>query len=347
MKKDWFTIVIANYNGEDFLPKCLSSIFLSTDKKFTVLIVDDCSTDKSISIIKSLKKHHKNLQFLVNPKNLGPSGSRNNALAHVATEYIYFLDNDTEVTPDWLKEVRKVFMSDTQVISVQSLLVDYENRSQIQNSGLKLIRQTGWAIGLDAGLDISKAPHKPTEIIGLSAGLAVRAEAFEKGIHFDPKFVHYSEDLDFSWRLWIAGYKSLLAPASIVYHHVKSVDKRKNVGANSEIIYFHLAKNSLRSMTKNYEFHNLLWYFPQCVLILILRAVLVLVVRRQVDSLVGTLKAFWWYALNLRDTLRERNIVQMSIRKVPDSIFLNKIMVNYGLLEIYKRHFSQTKLLPL
>ena len=347
MKKDWFTIVIANYNGEDFLSKCLTSIFLSTDKKYTVLIVDDCSTDKSISIIKSFKKLHKNLDFLVNPKNLGPSGSRNNAIDHVKTEFIYFLDNDTEVTPNWLKEIRKVFLTDPQVISVQSLLVDYEKRTQIQNSGLKLIRQTGWAIGLDAGLDVSKAPRRPTEIIGLSAALAVKTEAFKKGINFDPKFVHYSEDLDFSWRLWIAGYKSLLAPASIVYHHVKSVDKRKNVGANSEIIYFHLAKNSLRSMSKNYELYNLLWYLPQCILILIARALLVLVVRQKTDSFVGTMKAFAWYFVNLPNTLSERRIVQKSIRRVPDSAFLNKIMVDYGLLEIYKRHFSQTKLLPI
>lgn len=345
-RKSWFTIVIANYNGERYLPTCLESVACSTYKKYEVLIVDDCSTDKSISIIKGFQKKYPHFHLLQNDVNMGPSGSRNAALAQITTEFVYFLDNDTEVQPTWLSEVERIFRKHNKSGAVQSLLCDFDDRTRIQNAGLKLIPQTGWAVGLLENESITKRKNAPEQVVGLSAALAVRMEVFKKGVSFDKAFFHYSEDLDFSWRIWIAGYKIFLAPNSIVYHKVKKMEERKNVGANKEVIYFHLAKNSLRALTKNYQLTNFWWYFPQCVVILISRALLVLILRQDSSSLKGTLRAFWWYVANLADTLTERKHVQTVLRRAPDKTFISTIMVKESVVDIYKKYFSQTKLLP-
>ena len=346
MKKGWFTVIIPIYNAEAYLTNCLKSVLKSSYKKFKVLIADDGSIDNGLSIVKSFQKDHRNLFCIRSKRNQGPSGMRNEALKKIDTEYVYFLDSDTEVEIDWLEKVAEVFRNHPKVGAVQSLLVDFDDRNKIQNAGLKMIPQTGWAIGISEGVNIRLRLKNPTQILGLGAALGVKDEVIKKGINFDEKFVHYSDDLDFSWRIWIAGYEILLAPDSIVYHKVKKIDERKNVGANNELVYFHLSKNALMSLTKNYNLNNLIIYLPQCFIILLTRAFLVLIVRKDTTSLRGTFEAICWYLQNIQGIREKRWFVQNKLRKVEDRKYFDRIMLSYSLLEIYKKHFRQTKLLP-
>src|SRR3989344_5151286 len=100
--KPLVSIIIANYNGEDYLGTCLKSVLLSSYKKFELLIVDDGSTDKSLEILDSFAKQDNRLKIFTNGKNLGAAASRNAALAKAKGEIILFLDNDTEGTVDWI-----------------------------------------------------------------------------------------------------------------------------------------------------------------------------------------------------------------------------------------------------
>lgn len=341
-----FLVIIANYNGVAYLPVCLSSIFDSKYNNFEVVVVDDASRDESRSIVKRLAKLHKNLRLLVNKRNLGPSGSRNRALKNIKADYVVFLDNDTEVDKNWLEGLLEIYEKYPKVGAVQCKLLDFDERGKLQNAGLKLIPQVGWALGIGQSSLKPESFNKPLEIIGLSAALSVKREIFEKGINFDKALFHYSEDLDFSWRIWIAGYEIRLAPNSIVYHKVKKISERKNVGANNEVVYFHLCKNSLKMLTKNYGLENLVRYLPQSILINFFRAIMVLFVRADSSALKGTLKAFLWYIKNFVITIRERKIVQ-SGRVYSDKYLFPKIMVKENLIDIYRKNFRQTKLLPL
>lgn len=341
-----FLVIIANYNGAAYLPVCLSSIFNGKYNNFGVVVVDDASTDESRSIVKRFAKLHNNLRLLVNEKNLGPSGSRNRALKNIKADYVIFLDNDTEVDKNWLKGLLEVYEKYPKTGAVQCKLFDFDERGRLQNAGLKLIPQVGWALGIGQNSLKPGNFNKPHEIIGLSAALSVKREVFEKGINFDNTLFHYSEDLDFSWRIWIAGYEIRLAPDSIVYHKVKKISERKNVGASNEIVYFHLCKNSLKMLTKNYEFVSLLKYLPQALVINISRAVLVLVMRADLSALKGTLKALFWYMENFATTIKERRNVQ-NMRLYSDKYLFPRIMLKDSLIDIYKKNFRQTKLLPL
>ncbi len=346
-KQAKFTVLIANFNGEKYLKKCLPSVLGSNKRvEFKVLIVDDASTDGSVSYIKSLSAKYNNISLIVNKTNQGPSGSRNIGMEKVDTEYVYFLDNDTEVDKDFLLECERTFEEESGVGAVQSMLCDYDNRGEIQNAGLALIPYAAWAIGLSAGEKYDSSKDYKKEVLGLSAALAVKLEVFKKGVEFDSRFYHYSEDLDFSWRMWVAGYKTLLSKKSVVYHKVKKIDERKNVGADNSVVYFHLVKNSIRSMIKNYELRSLLVYLPMCVFIVLARAILVLIARFDSSSIRGTFKAIAWSLANLSDTLSERSKVS-KLRAKDDSYIFEKVMLSQGPLAVYKKYFSQTKLLPI
>lgn len=92
MKSPLVTILMPVYNGEKYLKEAIESILNQTFTDFTFLIIDDCSTDKSINIIKFYKD--KRIKFLINEKNLGISKTLNVGIENANTKYIARMDQD-------------------------------------------------------------------------------------------------------------------------------------------------------------------------------------------------------------------------------------------------------------
>jgi len=283
MKNRLVSIIIPNFNGEKYLSTCLSSVSKSSYRNFEVILVDDGSTDKSLKIIHKFLKKDKRFKLLKNEKNLGAAASRNKAVKVAKGEILVFLDNDTEVDKAWLKELVNPLLKDKKNGAAQSLILDFERRSLIQMAGGLLMPQTGWLLPFYQWEKYPKVKNKlkEREIVAISASLAVKKDVFEKIGGFDEKEAVYTEDLDFSWRVWVVGYRIVLSPKSIVYHFTKPVEKRAHMGGTYEKIYFHLAKNSFRSIIKNYELKNLVKYLPMSLLINLGRGFLVLLKRNR------------------------------------------------------------------
>lgn len=340
------SIVIANYNGESYLNTCLSSVLNSRYSFSEILIIDDGSTDRSMEIIQEFKKKDNRIFLLKNKKNMGAAASRNNALDKVKGDIIVFLDNDTEIKKDSITQLIKPLIADKTIGATQALLIDFENRNLIQMAGGHLIPQAIWLMGFYERQEYRRVKNKlgPTEIIAISAALAVKKEVIDKIGYFDSKEAVYTEDLDFCWRIWIAGFRVVLASNAIVYHHTKSLAKRANMGANKFNVYFQLAKNSFRSIIKNYEFVNVIRFLPISIFVNVARAILVLLRRGDLSALSATGYGIWWNITNLPDTLQDRVKIQRT-RKFSDKKILEEVFVRGSLLDIYNRNYRSSKLL--
>ena len=90
-----FSICIANYNSSEYIEKLLQSIYTQTYKKYEVVIVDDISTDKSVSVIKKLLRDKDKL--VVNTTKRLNGGTRNECIKYATGDYIIMIDCD-----DWL-----------------------------------------------------------------------------------------------------------------------------------------------------------------------------------------------------------------------------------------------------
>ncbi len=86
-------ILIACYNGEKYINRCLNSVLNQTYKNISIIIVNDGSTDNSKKIIKEYSKNNKNIK-LINQENKGLAKTRNILLDNAKSNYIYFLDVD-------------------------------------------------------------------------------------------------------------------------------------------------------------------------------------------------------------------------------------------------------------
>ena len=101
------SIIIALYNTEKYIEKCIRSIYKGNNLSqefFEVIIVDDGSTDCSSYIVEKLQKEFSNIQ-LINKKNGGQSTARNVGFALAKGEYIFCLDSDDSINAEKLEEI--------------------------------------------------------------------------------------------------------------------------------------------------------------------------------------------------------------------------------------------------
>jgi glycosyltransferase involved in cell wall biosynthesis len=99
------SICIPVYNGSRYLDECIHSALNQSYADFEVLIVDDQSTDNSISIISKWILKDKRIRLIVNEKNLGLTGNWNTCIQHAKGEWIKFLFQDDILAPDCIKKM--------------------------------------------------------------------------------------------------------------------------------------------------------------------------------------------------------------------------------------------------
>lgn len=89
------SIIIPNYNSENYIQDTIESILAQTYEQYEILIIDDCSTDQSVNIIKQYMKKDSRLSlFTLNTNSGRPAIPRNYGLTHAKGEYIAFMDSD-------------------------------------------------------------------------------------------------------------------------------------------------------------------------------------------------------------------------------------------------------------
>ena len=128
IKERKISIIIAVYNTEKYLRKCLDSVTNQNYKNYDILIVNDGSTDSSLSIIKEYQNKNNNIIF-IDQKNMGPSIARNNAIKKINSEYFLIVDSDDYISLDTLKILNENITKDLEILRFQ--LVDVVDDKEI------------------------------------------------------------------------------------------------------------------------------------------------------------------------------------------------------------------------
>ena len=87
-------VIIPNYNKESMIQICIESVLAQTYCPNEIIVVDDCSKDKSVEIVRNIAKKHSNVHVVPLEKNAGVSNARNSGVDYAQSEYITFLDSD-------------------------------------------------------------------------------------------------------------------------------------------------------------------------------------------------------------------------------------------------------------
>ncbi|MDO6811819.1 glycosyltransferase family 2 protein [Tenacibaculum soleae] len=98
-----YTIVIPAYNVEDYINNTIDSVLSQTYKDIEIIIINDGSTDNTISVISNYENH--NQIKIINQKNKGVSAARNVGIKEATGDYIFFLDADDTIEPNLFEDV--------------------------------------------------------------------------------------------------------------------------------------------------------------------------------------------------------------------------------------------------
>ena len=210
------SVVTPNYNGEKFLKTFFESLNEDCEYIDEVIIVDNGSNDKSKEYIKS-NSFNFPVVLIENSENMGFSPAVNQGILQAKNEFVFSLNNDTEVRKGSIKALVDLISSSEDIFSVQAKMLQYKNK--------ELIDDVGDEYNLLAWTKKTGENHKSSEygevkeIFSSCAGAAMYKKSVLNEIGmFDDNFFAYMEDVDLAIRSRINGYRNLLCPDAIVYH---------------------------------------------------------------------------------------------------------------------------------
>lgn len=114
------SVVIANYNSEKYIQSAIQSILNQTYQNFELIIIDDCSTDGSLSLIKTIANKDSRIRVIEQHENKGVTFTRQNGLQNANGKYVAILDADDIALPTRLEEQVSVLEKLLDVVLVTS-----------------------------------------------------------------------------------------------------------------------------------------------------------------------------------------------------------------------------------
>jgi glycosyltransferase involved in cell wall biosynthesis len=219
----FISIVMTTYNRADLLKRAVRSLERQTYKNFELIIVDDCSSDRTRDVISSLERDCSRIRAVSLEKNLGLSGARNRGMELASGSLVAFLDDDDEALPEWLESYSKRIpeLPDTWGVLYSRYLIKEELTGVIYPNADP--PREGYIFEY-----LMEGNHLP---VG-SAGAVIKKKALEEAGGFDESLAGL-EDYDLWFRLsrnWTFHFINI--PCILVYEHS---GLRNSVFANTDI----------------------------------------------------------------------------------------------------------------
>ena len=319
------SVIIINHNGIDFVDNCLQSVLNSNYPSFEIIFVDNGSSDSSLEFVKNNFGDNPRLRILENKASLGPAVGRNRGAAAASGKYFFFLDNDTQVNNNCIAELIKVMESDPSIGAGQAKLLQMDSDNLYDCAG-DYLGPLGFLIERSQRVkDIGQFDSIADILSAKSAASIIRKDLFDKIGGFDESYYMYLEETDLSWRVWLAGYRVVFSPKSVVYHAYGTKKKLQEKYYSNYTVRYYGCRNYISTLIKNFGTLNLFKILPLHIISWLLLSAMFLIKGRFKDF-IWIIKAIFWNISHMGLLLKKRAQVQKVVRRAGDKQIMSKVM---------------------
>ncbi|EKD43679.1 MAG: Glycosyl transferase [uncultured bacterium] len=298
------SVHLVAWNGAKYIPYLFESLRIQTCQDWFLYIVDNDSKDNTVELIKKeLENFSIPYKLVINPTNNGFAGGHNQAYRDTDGEFFLLLNQDMYLQPTCLQDMVEFLDKNIKVASISPRLMKWDFSkivsdgleksfsNQIDALGLKIFRnrrvieqytQCDWdEIKLDPRFHGDDNTVQALEVFGASGAFPMMRRSiinkvvFADGQFLDENYHAYKEDVDLSYRLQEAGFKSFILLNTVAYHdrtgagpkEMNDLVAAENKKKQSPWVQYHSYKNHLRTLYKNEYWQNfildlpwILWY---------------------------------------------------------------------------------------
>lgn len=235
------SVIIPNYNGSRLLPTCLDSLRAQSFRNFEVIVVDNASTDDSVSL---LRAQYPEVTIIELSRNHVFAGAVNAGIKRAGGDIIATLNNDTRADQRWLEELCRALERHPEASFAASKIMLFDRPDVINSAGdsygVDGVPRNRGVWEKDVG------QYDEEEIIfGACAGAAAyRRTLFDDIGAFDEDLIAYCEDVDLNFRAQLRNHKCIYVPTAIVYHRLSAT-------GGGPLASYYCGRNIINVIVKN------------------------------------------------------------------------------------------------
>lgn len=272
-QNEQLTVVIVTYNSERFIEPLFRSLREQTYRNFSVLVIDNHSTDYTRSVVDA----QKNIPITLIKKrtNDGFSKSYNEGIRLADSEFVCIANPDLVFDPECLAHLMDAARRRPDIAVFGPKVTRYPNTNILDTAGMEMLRSRR-VLNRGEGEVNHGQFDTEEEVFGIAGTIMLLRTSYimqctpDGHEVFDEDFFMYKEDADFAWRTHLLGVKSLYVPSALA-SHVRTARKFEGYSfmttlrsrqTKSSFIRFLSTRNHWALLYKNIRWSNLILDFP-------------------------------------------------------------------------------------
>jgi hypothetical protein len=271
MKLPLISVLIITWNRKEDTLETIRSTYEQAYRNFEIIVVDNGSTDGTVEAI---RQAYPEVRLVALDQNMGVASGRNAGIVAARGDIVFCLDSDASPGHGTMTNLVHRFQVDPKLGVINSKIVNAYTR--------EIDRTAGWAY-----TERNKA-DQDREFLSFSfsaGGCAIRTEVFDRvGLFWELMFFG-GEELDYSMRVWDAGYKIVYYPEAVVYHRVSP--QRRVAGAQRDCLSL---KETLDVYLVRYPWWMLIVFVPLKIGATFVRATRQRYLRQMFGALLGVVR---------------------------------------------------------
>lgn len=235
------SIIIVNWNARQYLKKCIDSLLLQSFSDHEIILVDNASTDDSVSFVQA---NYPQVKIILNNENVGFAEGNNIGIKHSTGKFIALFNPDAVADKEWLNILVNAIQDKPKIAAVTGKMYYLGDKY-----GKDAVFCTWSKIDPLSANPTNFFDDEPTSKVDYLSGAAmlVRHDVLENIGLMDNDYFLYFEETDLCARMIRAGYDLMYIPTATVWHAVSPL-------SNSKQKVYYMERSRIRFALKNFDF---------------------------------------------------------------------------------------------